>query len=429
MFSLTVLARIIAPVTGSLLTLSQEINSSKLSFKHALLPSPGMTQGTTQNIGANAGRSRSHNRQVVMSAVRSAGEIGRAEVARASGLSIQAVSNIMAELEADGLLAPTGRRSIGRGQPAMQYALNPKGGIAIGFELRPNAVFSTLLDLDGEAIYRRKRSIPRAEPEMLAPVILAERDRAVSETGISLDALLGAGIVLPGPFGATGLSGQQSELPGWQDLDVRHWFSQTLNLPAVVENDANAAALAERVAGAALGMASYAYLYFGAGLGLGIVNHGRLLRGGFGNAGEIGHIQVPAGGALESHVSRLSVERHLAAAGEEITSGADLIRLHAAGSSALADWLASTAAPLSFAIQTIENLFDPESIILGGAMPAPLIDEMITRVALAGLSLANRPDRSHPRLMRGASGQWTATRGAAALVINQVFTPQITAES
>ena len=114
-------------------------------------------------VGANAERSRSHNRQVVLERVRAAGRIGRAEIARASGLSTQAVSNIIADLLEDGLIVESGRRAAGRGLPAVQYALNPKGGFAAGVEIRPDAVFAALLDLCGQPVASERRPLRDAD--------------------------------------------------------------------------------------------------------------------------------------------------------------------------------------------------------------------------------------------------------------------------
>ena len=379
-------------------------------------------------VGANAERSRSHNRQVVLGRVRAAGRIGRAEIARASGLSTQAVSNIIADLLADGLIRETGRLSAGRGLPAVQYALNPAGGYAFGVEVRPDAVFAALLNLSGERVFSARRALAGADPEAVIETVQDLKARSLTEARVAARRLLGAGIVMPGPFGATGIQDSGSELPAWQEFDPAARFSQALGLPVFVGNDANAAAMAERVSGVAQGLETYAYLYFGTGLGLGVVEKGHLVAGAFGNAGEIGHIPVPCGGRsvpLETAVSRLSVQRHLETAGIAVDSGDDLARLHEQGNPALTAWLDRAAEPLSAAIAIVENLFDPEAVILGGAMPDALLDRLIGSVALPDRSVSNRAGRARPRLLRGASGRMTATLGAAALVINQAFTPSI----
>jgi predicted NBD/HSP70 family sugar kinase len=80
---------------------------------------------------------------------------------------------------------------------------------------------------------------------------------------------------------------------------------------------------------------------------------------------------------------------------------------------------------MSAAIGTLENLLDPEAVILGGAMPDLLLDHLIAALNLPDRSVSHRADRSTPRVLRGTSGRMTATLGAAALVINRVFTPTI----
>ncbi|MEM9794446.1 MAG: ROK family transcriptional regulator [Pseudomonadota bacterium] len=387
-----------------------------------------MSDRDPQTIGANAGRSRRHNRQVVLGHVHRAGAVGRAQIARDLGLSTQAVSNIIAELEGEGLLRATGRRVAGRGLPVVQYALNPTGAVALGIEVRPDAVLATAVNLDGTALFKARHTVTSADPETVLEIMPGLRDRALESAGVSASKLLGAGVVMPGPFGMRGFSEGVSDLPGWQNSNAEALFGQALSLPVAVENDANAAAVSERVSGVARGFESYAFLYFGAGLGLGVVTGGRLLRGARGNAGEVGHIPVASEKGpvpLESRVSRLSARRHLAAAGIEADSIGDIESLYAARNPVLLDWLAQTVQPLSLAVQTIENLFDPQAIVFGGALPSGLIAEMIGGIQLADTSVAARPDRVGPRLLQGATGRITAAVGAAALIINQSFTPQI----
>ncbi|WP_306120082.1 MULTISPECIES: ROK family transcriptional regulator [unclassified Roseitalea] len=379
-------------------------------------------------VGANAGRSRSHNRQVVLGCVRAAGQIGRAEIARASGLSTQAVSNIIADLLEDGLIAEKGRRAAGRGLPAVQYTLDPAGGFAAGMEVRPDAVFAALLDLSGATVASERRPLGAADRQSVTEVVLSLRDAILRQSRAPEERLLGAGIVMPGPFGRTGIRGSGSELPIWDDVAPDLWFTEALGVPMRVENDANAAAIAERVCGVAQGLETYAFIYFGSGLGLGVVHKGRLMAGAFGNAGEIGHIPVPAGGrtvSLESAVSRLSVQRALRDAGIDASSVDALDRLYDSGDRALLAWLDAAVEPLSAAVTIVENLYDPQAVILGGAMPDNILDHLIGAVRLSERSVSNREGRTGPRLLRGASGRMTATLGAAALVINQFFTPKI----
>ena len=387
----------------------------------------GGAAATFRPAGSNAERTRLHNRRLVLGHVRAAGAVGRAEIARGSALSVQAVGNIVAELEAEGLLVEAGRRSGGRGLPAMQYAVNAAGGHALGVEIRPDALLFALIDLDGTPRFSVREPLARATPDDVASRLVALRERALGTLGIVPSTLLGAGIVMPGPFVETGLSGAASELPHWRGADARALFADALALDVVVENDANAAAMGERVSGAARRLDGYAFLYFGTGVGLGVVHEGRLFRGANGNAGEIGHVTLPGGRALEDVAGRLALRRCLAEGGLAADTAEAIEALHAAREPHLLAWLDEAIPAVAHAVAIVENLFDPGTVILGGALPDALLDEMIERLPLPDASVAMRGDRTVPRVLRGASGRMTAALGGAGLVVNRTFTPQLAA--
>ncbi|MEW7008748.1 ROK family transcriptional regulator [Lentilitoribacter sp. EG35] len=377
--------------------------------------------------GSNAERSRSSNRRAVMGYIHSAGEMGRAEIARNLSLSTQAVSNIIAELLEDGLLHEKGTRASGRGLPALQYGVNPDGGYAFGIEVRPNAILAALLDMQGKTVFTHRITFKDARPAAVISHVTALRDKMIAAIPSAQDKLLGAGIVMPGPFGTTGLIGQGSDLPEWNEVDPAKLFYEALEIPIMVSNDANASAMAERITGVAQGLSTYAYLYFGTGLGLGLVSQGHLISGAFGNAGEIGHVSVLVNGeyaSLESVLSRLSVQRYLQNNGQGSVDFERLTELFSDKDPYLFEWLDTASQALGHATQIIENMFDPQTIIVGGAMPSGVLDHLVANAPLPDLSVSNRLEREQPRLKTGESSRLTATLGAAALVLNQTYTPQ-----
>ncbi|WP_295812092.1 ROK family protein [uncultured Nitratireductor sp.] len=390
-------------------------------------------------IGSNAERTRLHNRQVVLGQIRERQPIGRAEIARSSGLSTQAVSNIIAELESDGFLIEAGRQSAGRGLPVLQYRLNANGAAALGIEVRPDAMFGALVNLAGETLFTTREVLTANDPVTVATTARNIRAAALAGRCEGSRKILGAGVVMPGPFGKVGISGAgQTALHGWEESDPVSLFENALDMAVVVENDATAAAVAERVRGVAMGLRTFCFIYFGAGLGLGVVADGDTQRGAFGNAGEIGHVVVAPGGrlcacgnrgCLETYASRIAVRAKLAAAGIEIGSATDIEKLYRAKDAHLMSWIDEAAAPLSQAIGMIENLFDPETVILGGAMPDAVLDHLIASLDLPGGSVAARAGRISPRVQRGACGRLTAALGGAALVIHDTVTPRIAAKT
>jgi len=392
---------------------------------------------SSAQVGSNPGRSRLRNRQLVLQCVRDLKNAGRAQIARTTHLSTQAVSNIIGELQEEGLLTQTGRLNAGRGLPAIQYAIHFSAAAALGFEVRSDAVFVAVVDLGGNTLANERFALTDARPDKVATVVRNLRTSAMKKAGISADRLLGVTVVMPGPFGRVGLSDAgQSTLLGWEDVDAQQLFSDALNTKVVVEHDTVAAVFAERVSGAAIGLDSFAYIYFGTGIGLGVMSNGKVLRGAYGNAGELGHMIVERDGnrcacgnqgCLETYVSRFSLNKHLAKHQIDANVGEQLESLYNEGNEHILSWLDQACGPLAQTIGIVENLFDPQCIILGGAMPDGLIDHLIDRMQLPTGSIANRTERAVPRLVRGASGRMTATLGGAAIIINDVFVPRIEA--
>jgi predicted NBD/HSP70 family sugar kinase len=137
-------------------------------------------------------------------------------------------------------------------------------------------------------------------------------------------------------------------------------------------------------------------------------------------------IATPSGPRpLETLVSRVSVQSQLQSHGALDIAALDAI--YAAKKPDLNLWLESAADALGQAVGLIENLFDPQTIILGGAMPEAVLDHLVEATELPKLSVSNRADTTVPRLQRGASGRMTATLGAASLILNRAFTPQTAA--
>lgn len=376
-------------------------------------------------IGKNPARSRDHNRRVVLDLLRQNGPQGRKELAEATQLSSPAVANILDELLAEGLILDLGRRRAGRGQPPLHFALNPEGAHTFGFEIGVNGIVTVVLDLLGNPVTQR-----RSEPESLAPedcLRLLQSEIAALRADAA-GQLLGIGVVLPGPFSTDAQrAADPTTLQGWEDVTAQS-LSEALGHPVWMENDANAAALSEALFGAAAQLHHAAVIYFGEGVGLGVLNEGRLLRGARGNAGEIGHIvTVPNGrpcpcgqrGCFERYVSRHALAEAL---GMTLRPGA-IGRLWQEQDPRLLGWIAEAGRHLAPMAAMIENMLDPESIIIAGQLPAPVIEALIAAVPLVP-SVAAHPARALPRLCLGQSGAFTAALGAAALPLYEALTPQ-----
>jgi predicted NBD/HSP70 family sugar kinase len=367
--------------------------------------------------GTNLERAKGFNRRVVVEALRRHAPCSRAELARLTHLSPQTISNIIAEFLAAGLVRVEGRRAGAglRGQPQVDLALNADAAISIGLSLEHDRLRAMAMNLDGAVRAEWSAPLADARPEALLPRIA----EAVAALRREVPAQpWGVGLAMPGPFSTAPHSfAGPTTLPGWEDVPVAARVSAVLGLPVLVERDAAAAARAEYLYGHARDLRSFFVLHFGRGLGGSAFDDGQLLRGARGNAGEIGLMVVAPGGrphsggpdgCLEAYVSLHALNARLAGAGlGAAVPDPDHPVLH--------DWIAEAAGHLRAAIGVIETLFDPETILLTGQLPAALMAALIQALEPLPPSIAARSQRRLARVMAGATGADSTVLGAAAL--------------
>jgi glucokinase len=228
-------------------------------------------------------------------------------------------------------------------------------------------------------------------------------------------------------------------LPGWIDVPVVAWTEESFGVPAVVDNDATAAAAGEHRFGVGVGTRDMVYLTLSTGVGGGLVIDGKVYRGAAGNGGELGHITVDRDGrpchscgrrgCLEAYVSGPSIAertREALAAGAdsplaalpELTA-ADVERAALAGDPvAVAVWDATVDA-LACGLTSIVNLVEPELVVLGGGVTRAG-EHLIGPVREAVLRQAMRPAARAVRIVRAGLGDRVGVVGAAAIAIERL---------
>ncbi|MGG7579198.1 ROK family transcriptional regulator [Rhizobium sp. Nf11,1] len=386
--------------------------------------------------GTNLEQAKSHNRRVVIEAVRTHGSLSRAAIARMTALTPQTVSNIVEELQRSQLLVAAAAQKLARGQPIIPYSINPHGAYSIGLELGRRRASGVLTDLSGAVCARIEHQVEHPDPQRAMPALQTIVEDLQEAFAFDRNRLLGIGIALPGRYadgGTTSLS--PHSLPGWQDFPVGHALEQRVGVPVLVENDATAAAIGERLHGVARGLGSFVYLFLagGGGIGAGMFLDGHLYKGSRNNAGEIGHIIVEPHGRLCSCGKRGCLDRYIspsvayefmgiANAGE--LSPDNLDALIAEGGEGVDAWLDQAIEPLRQTLDFLELAFDPQTIVLGGSVSTSLMRRLAER--LEPLHDPIDPDRKRtiPRVMIGMTGKDTAILGAAALPIFSETNPR-----
>lgn len=362
-------------------------------------------RGTNQEFG------RPYNRRIVLESIRLHGPIARGDIAKRVGLTVQTVSTIVRELEEHGYVLSMREEPRGRGLPPATLRINPEGGYAVGIHVTPLGINAALINLSGDVIESAYREAANATPDHAFDLIGA---MVLELTGLRPGGrVLGIGMALPGPFGVESMSFiGPTTMTGWKDVALRERLEASTGLPAFFETDMAAAAMGERLYGLGTGYSEYYYLYFGVGLGGVMVHDGSALRGAWGNAGEIGHIPVVPGGEPCPCGNRGCLERYLSLEALRRRNVSD------------ADWVAEVGPIFRNAITIIENLFDPETIILGGLASTDLLERLAGSVARLANSISARNDRTAPRVTVARGGQHAVLRGAAALAVSGVLSPR-----
>lgn len=393
--------------------------------------------------GANQPRVGDFNQTVVVDAIRRAeGGLSRVELAAATGLAPQTVSNICRRLLDLGLVAETGKSGGTRGKPRTILELNPEGRFAVGVHLDPAVVTVVLLDLTGAVVAdARLTAPPVADPDA---VVARIADAVATLTGgVDRDRILGLGIAAPGPVDLVrGTVVDPPNLAGWHRVPLRDAVRAATGLPVLLDKDVTAAAVAEMWAGGPGGTGTFLLLYLGTGLGAGLVLRGDVVRGTSGNAGELGHIVTDPDGApcacgLRGCVAVTVAPQALVA---EAVEQALLLPvppgIHAVDAAFSLLCARAVAAPgpervilersaerVGRAVAVMANLFDVDRVVLGGPSWTRLAPVYATRLPDL-LDAAVTARAIHPVEVCGtAVGENLGAVGAACLVLDAEFSP------
>lgn len=395
-----------------------------------------MQQGSTpagrpSPPGAATAHARNFNRRLVLETIRLQGPISRADIARKTGLSVQTLSNIAEELINSGLLIQDELRKSGRGAPALGLALNPDGGFTFGISIDHRRLVIVLVDLAGNV-----RGQTAIDIEGITPPAVLRHARRLAGTlaqraDVAADRLWGTGVVMPMQFeNGRPVTFGPTSMPGWRHFPIAERLSEGLGMPVLIENDATAAAVGEQLHGVGKRLRDFFYVYVGAGVGGGMVLSGHPYRGSSGRAGELGHIVVEPGGRPCACGNRGCLERYasLSAAqhaldgrpeGSVAVNPAHIVqRLDA-----LDPWIDLAARHLATACITIDNLLDPEAIVVGGIVPDPLLARLVEslRSHLARTHLTNR----HIQVLQSEADRETPALWGAALPLFSGLAPSV----
>ncbi|MEU6341804.1 MULTISPECIES: ROK family transcriptional regulator [unclassified Streptomyces] len=368
------------------------------------------------------------NLERVVRAVRLAGSLTQAEIARSTGLSAATVSNIVRELRDSGTVQVTPTSSGGR--RARAVTLSGDAGIVVGVDFGHSHLRVAVGNLAHQVLAEQSEPFD-VDTEASEGFDRAEQlvTRLIESTGVGADKVIGVGLGVPGPIDVeTGTLGSTAILPGWGGLNPRQELAERLGMPVQVDNDANLGALGELVWGSGRGVKDLAYIKVASGVGAGLVMDGRIYRGPGGTAGEIGHITLDESGPVCRCGNRGCLETFTAARyvlellrgshGPDLTP-ARMVQLAREGDPGCRRVIGDVGRHVGMGVASLANLLNPSRVVLGGDLAEAgelvlgPIRESVARYAIP--SAARRLS-----VVSGALGGRAEVLGALALALSEV---------
>ena len=390
--------------------------------------------------GTNSVQIRQYNQRLVLQRLRRLGRASKADLARAAGLTDSAVGQIVADLEAFGLVEMVGKRHEGqRGQPATLLQIDPAGAFGIGVRLDRSRIEIVLADLGGRIIAEQTHDLDLPPPERALEIVRQDIESLLAKCSPETRRRV-AGIGLARPFnlgswlGLLDLS-NAAALREWDEADFAAALARETGLTVFDENDGTAGAIAELFYGIGHEADDFLYLFVGPCIGGGLALDGECRRGDSGNAGDVAVMPVPPSslasapplvGPSEILLTRASINaliRHLRHHGHAIAGLGDLPEALVRHRALALEWVDDCAAALVGPILSMQALLDVTLVVLDSDLNRAWIDLLIertNRLTTAAVAEARRP----PRLVAGSFGATAGALGAASLPLFVHFGPR-----
>ncbi len=382
---------------------------------------------------ANVARSntiRNINRQIVLNYVRERGPISRAEIAHETALQRSTVSLIVEELRVDGLIQELSGESTG-GRPPILLSLRTADAFAVGVDVGTARTVVATSDLAGRVLEQEEFQTD-ADATVTMREIVARVKKLVSRGGGKIE---GIGVSLPGLVDpdTNALYIPHFE---WRDLPLIEQLSDHVGLPVRMDNDANAAALAELWFGRPeiREVRDFILVLVAEGVGTGIVFDGQVYRGEGGAAGEFGHMTIGTGAPVacasgshecwEAFSSERAAVARYSTLRKEIRKPAnaafdEIVNRALGGEGEARHALKETAHFLGIGIANLIRGLSPEAVIVGG--PIVRAWRLISEDVKSGVEVTSCRGLPLTDIMASTLGPQPTLMGALSLVLAGKF--------
>jgi glucokinase-like ROK family protein len=384
---------------------------------------------------------RAHNLSITLNLIRDRGSITRAEIIHLTKLSAPTVSSLVNVLIASDFVREGGIGLSSGGRKPVVLEFNYDARKIMGIDMGSTHITIIIMNLKGEVIKRFSCHMDViSKPAESLKIIREAIINILKESGLTENDLLGIGYTIPAPL-ENEKTGEfvTHYMPAWKNIRCIQTIRDIVkDVPVYFENDANAAAIAEKWWGCGLGYDNLVYIKLGTGVGSGLIINGAVYKGFSGTAGEIGHTTIEADGrncrcgnrgCLESYIGMqgiLSDGRHALMNDKNWAGRLDeldvkgVVKAAREGNRECEQIITTAGWYLGIGLANIINLVNPGLLILGG----DLADAGLMLLEPARQSLVERTVGFNTRtdnLVIGELGSNAVAIGAATLVITNAF--------
>jgi len=387
-------------------------------------------------LGTNQEAIRRHNLGTVLRHVHSTGEMSRAELTSLMGLNRSTIAGLVGELESLGISERTdpaeGVRQ-GAGRPSAGVRIAADGPYVIAVDLGVDRAVVARVGLGGRILQRSQAPVHSDGEAWQVGASVAALIRTVVADAPAVSPLVGIGISVPGLVRRSdGLIRLAPNLE-WHDVSFGGIVLAALGLdvPVSLANDADLGALAEHTRGAAVGTDELIYISGNVGVGAGIITGGHRLEGAGGYAGEVGHLRFnPQGqpchcgnrGCWETEVGAHAIAAAIKCPPDKVAQLGEVLDAFDKPSPALR----ATGTALGQGLASLVNMFNPQTVILGGYLRSLYM--LVGREVDAGLAERALPaPHESVTLALPGLGQDSSLLGAAEIALEPLFVDPVAA--
>ncbi|WP_397386572.1 ROK family protein [Paenibacillus roseipurpureus] len=365
-----------------------------------------------------------------------------------SGMTVSTLTRLLEELTSQGLILESGFGASTGGRRPILYEKNPAYAYIFGLEISRTLSKLVLVDLGMNKLDGISWTMTEVmSPDVLVPLIVQEAQRMLGKHGIPISDVLGMGIGAVGPVDRINgfiLDPSYFQAKGWRNVDICRLLSRELGIPAMLDNGANTAILAESWHQRSRSFKHLLYIHAGVGLRSSMVSQGKVIYGAVDMEGSVGQMIIQTDGvphrnvtgnygALESYASLYAIEKAAKSALKQGRSSALLHMIddpeqvtytHIMDALKKNDPLAveivtEAATYFGIGLANLLNILHPEKVIIGGPLitGSELFFQTATQVAI-------RKTYYYPAYQvvfsKGKLGDEALAIGAAVMVMDQL---------